>query len=43
MKTELRIFAFRELSDGCIYNEFEGKGSFALSRDLTIQPECQRS
>ncbi len=43
MKTNLRTYTVRELSDGFVYNEFEGKGLFGLSGKLTIQPEYQRS
>ena len=43
MKTNLRTYTVRELSDGFVYNEFEVKGLFGLSGKLTIQPEYQRS
>ena len=33
----------REVVDGFVYNEFEGKGLFGLSGKLTIQPEYQRN
>lgn len=33
----------REICDGFIYNELEGKGLFGLSGRLTIQPEYQRN
>jgi hypothetical protein len=33
----------REIIDGFVYNEFEGKGLFGLSGKLTIQPEYQRN
>lgn len=40
LETEITV---RELCDGFIYNEFEGKGLFGLSGKLTIQPEYQRN
>lgn len=33
----------REICDGFVYNELEGKGLFGLSGRLTIQPEYQRN
>ncbi len=33
----------REICDGFVYNELEGKGLFGLSGKLTIQPEYQRN
>ena len=44
MKTELRTdITVREICDGFVYNEYEGKGLFGLSGKLTIQPEYQRN
>ncbi len=44
MKTTLRTdITVRELCDGFVYNELEGKGLFGLSGKLTIQPEYQRN
>lgn len=44
MKTTLRTdISVREVVDGFIYNELEGKGLFGLSGRLTIQPEYQRN
>lgn len=43
MKTHLKEYSVREISDGFVYNELEGKGLFGLSGRLTIQPEYQRS
>lgn len=43
MKTELKEYSVREISNGFVYNELEGKGLFGLSGRLTIQPEYQRS
>lgn len=33
----------RQISEGFVYNELEGKGLFGLSGKLTIQPEYQRN
>lgn len=43
MKTDLKEYSVRAISDGFVYNELEGKGLFGLSGRLTIQPEYQRS
>lgn len=43
MKTYLKHYSVREITDGFVYNEFEGKGLFGLSGRLTIQPEYQRN
>jgi hypothetical protein len=43
MKTTLRHYSVRSISEGFVYNEFEGKGLFGLSGRLTIQPEYQRN
>jgi len=43
MKTELKVYKVREIVEGFIYNELEGKGLFGLSGKLTIQPEYQRN
>jgi len=43
MKTTLKTYKVREIIDGFIYNELEGKGLFGLSGKLTIQPEYQRN
>ena len=40
LKTDITI---RNIVDGFVYNELEGKGLFGLSGRLTIQPEYQRS
>jgi len=40
LKTEITI---KEVCDGFVYNELEGKGLFGLSGKLTIQPEYQRN
>jgi hypothetical protein len=44
MKTSLKIdFTVKDICDGFVYNELEGKGLFGLSGKLTIQPEYQRN
>ena len=44
MKTTLRVdITVKDICDGFIYNELEGKGLFGLSGKLTIQPEYQRN
>jgi hypothetical protein len=43
MKTELKQYTVGDLTDGFVYNEFEGKGLYGLSGQLVIQPEYQRS
>lgn len=44
MKTELKTeITVKELCEGFVYNELEGKGLFGLSGKLTIQPEYQRN
>lgn len=44
MKTTLLTnITIRDICDGFVYNELEGKGLFGLSGKLTIQPEYQRN
>ena len=44
MKTILKNdITIKEICDGFVYNELEGKGLFGLSGKLTIQPEYQRN
>ena len=44
MKTILKTsISVKEICDGFVYNELEGKGLFGLSGKLTIQPEYQRN
>ncbi len=44
MKTTLITdITVKDICDGFIYNELEGKGLFGLSGKLTIQPEYQRN
>jgi Protein of unknown function DUF262/HNH endonuclease len=40
LRTDITI---KDICDGFIYNELEGKGLFGLSGKLTIQPEYQRN
>ena len=43
MKTELKTISVKDICEGFVYNELEGKGLFGLSGKLTIQPEYQRN
>jgi hypothetical protein len=43
VKTELREYTVRQITDGFQYNELEGKGLYGLGGRLTIQPEYQRN
>lgn len=44
MRTILRTdITVKDICDGFVYNELEGKGLFGLSGKLTIQPEYQRN
>ena len=44
MKTTLRTdITIKDICNGFVYNELEGKGLFGLSGKLTIQPEYQRN
>lgn len=44
MKTELHTeWTVRDVCDGFVYNELEGKGLFGMNGNLTIQPEYQRN
>lgn len=44
MKTTLKTdITIKDICDGFVYNELEGKGLFGLSGMLTIQPEYQRN
>ena len=44
MKTTLKIdITVKDICEGFVYNELEGKGLFGLSGKLTIQPEYQRN
>jgi len=44
MKTTLKTnITVKDICDGFVYNELEGKGLFGLSGKLTIQPQYQRN
>ena len=44
MKTALRTdITVKDICEGFIFSELEGKGLFGLSGNLTIQPEYQRN
>ena len=44
MKTILKTtYTVKEICEGFVYNELEGKGLFGLNGALTIQPEYQRA
>lgn len=44
MQTTLRTdITVKDICDGFVYNQLEGKGLFGLSGKLTIQPEYQRN
>ncbi len=44
MKTILKVnYTIKDICDGFVYNELEGKGLLGLSGRLTIQPEYQRN
>ena len=44
MLTSLRTdITIKDICEGFVYNEYEGKGLFGLSGKLTIQPEYQRN
>jgi Protein of unknown function DUF262/HNH endonuclease len=42
VRTTLRTYTVRDVVDGFVYNELEGKGLFGLGGRLVIQPEFQR-
>lgn len=43
MTPTLKEYTIKEICEGFIYNEYEGKGLFGLNGHLTIQPEYQRN
>ncbi len=43
MKTELRHYTVKSISEGFVCDELEGKGLYGLNGKLTIQPEYQRN
>ena len=43
MQTELKTYTVKDMCEGFVYNELEGKGLYGLNGQLTIQPEYQRN
>jgi hypothetical protein len=43
MKADLKQYTVREVVDGFVYNELEGRGLYGLAGTLVIQPEYQRN
>jgi Protein of unknown function DUF262/HNH endonuclease len=43
VKTKLTTYTVKQLCEGFVYNELEGKGLFGLAGKLVIQPEYQRN
>lgn len=43
MKTQLKTYTIKEITQDFVYNEYEGKGLYGLSGKLVIQPEYQRN
>ena len=43
MKNTLKEYSVKEICEGFIYNELEGKGLFGLNGNLQNQPEYQRN
>src|SRR3989338_4232402 len=43
METTLKTYTVKQICEGFVYNEFEGKGLFGLNGKLTIHPEYQRN
>lgn len=43
MKTDLRRYSIKNITDGFVYNELEGKGLYGLAGKLVVQPEYQRN
>ncbi len=43
MRTQLAEYSVEQVTEGFVYNEFEGKGLFGLAGKLVIQPEYQRN
>ena len=41
MKTELRTYTVKEMCEGFVYNELEGKGLYGLNGQLTTIDNCQ--
>ena len=42
MKATLHHYTVKQILEGFVYNELEGKGLFGLAGKLVIQPEYQR-
>jgi hypothetical protein len=42
VKTELHHYSVKDVLEGFVYNELEGKGLFGLAGRLVVQPEFQR-
>ena len=43
MKADLKQYSVREVVEGFVYNQLEGKGLYGLAGKLVIQPEYQRN
>lgn len=43
MNATLKEITIKDICEGFVYNEYEGKGLFGLGGSLTIQPEYQRN
>ena len=43
MRADLKQYKVKEVTEGFVYNEFEGKGLYGLAGALVIQPEYQRN
>jgi hypothetical protein len=43
MLADLKQYLVKEVAEGFVYNEFEGKGLYGLGGSLVIQPEYQRN
>ncbi len=43
MKTTLKTYSVKEICEGFVYSELEGKGLYGLAGKLVIQPEYQRN
>jgi hypothetical protein len=43
MRTDLKQYTVKDVTEGFVYNEFEGKGLYGLAGTLVIQPEYQRN
>ena len=43
MEAKLKTYTIKQICEGFVYNELEGKGLYGLAGNLTIQPEYQRN